>query len=187
MSGAVEHGTGRQCGTCSLCCKLLGIEELDKPQGQWCPHCDPPHGCMIYSRRPGECRAFNCAWLENAALGDEWKPTRSKMVLYFIDEGARLVAHVDPGTPDAWRRRPWHDQLRAWALRGIRNGPNVVVQIEDRVIAVLPDRDVDLGRLEKGDAGHIGEVQTPAGRRYVARKVPARDIAAPPSETDPAL
>jgi len=26
----------RQCGDCSLCCKVLGIPELDKPKDSWC-------------------------------------------------------------------------------------------------------------------------------------------------------
>src|SRR5262249_4530121 len=47
----------RECGKCSLCCKLLPIQELNKPIDTWCPHCRPGHGgCTIYSSRPSECR-----------------------------------------------------------------------------------------------------------------------------------
>ena len=30
---------GRTCGTCTLCCKAVAVEELAKPIGDWCPHC----------------------------------------------------------------------------------------------------------------------------------------------------
>ena len=165
-------GTGRSCGTCSLCCKLVGIEALDKKAGVWCPHCDAPNGCTIYQGRPKECREFACLWLEDQRLGDEWKPAHSKIVLYVVDNGARLIALVDPGSPHAWRRQPYYDQLKAWARRGIRSGPKVVVRIDSRLIAILPDRDVDLGRLAKGDGIFIGVRMTPEGPRYVAEKVP---------------
>src|SRR4051794_5389247 len=31
----------RQCGDCSLCCKVMEIATLDKPPGSWCWHCKP--------------------------------------------------------------------------------------------------------------------------------------------------
>jgi hypothetical protein len=38
----------RECGKCSLCCKLAPIRELNKPIDAWCPHCRPGHGgCTI--------------------------------------------------------------------------------------------------------------------------------------------
>lgn len=171
MPESTQPETHKECGACSLCCKLLGIEELSKPQGTWCPHCAKPSGCTIYDRRPQECRDFACGWLENPALGPDWQPSRCKIVLYFIDDGARLIAHVDRGTPDAWRREPYYGQLRSWARRWIRTGPKVVVRIGSRLIAILPDRDVDLGNVAKGETIFIGERMTPAGPRYVAEKV----------------
>ena len=38
---------GRQCGTCTLCCKLLGIKEINKPDWTWRTHCKPGRGCEI--------------------------------------------------------------------------------------------------------------------------------------------
>lgn len=163
----------RGCGTCSLCCKLLGIGALDKRAGAWCSKCAPPNGCTIYDTRPTECREFSCAWLDSPTLSEEWKPARSKIVLYAIDGGARLIAHVDPGSPNVWREQPFYDQLKSWSRRGIRSGPSVVVRIDNRLIAILPDRDVDLGRVGAGDGIFIGERMTPAGPRYVAEVVRA--------------
>lgn len=161
----------RECGTCALCCKLLGIAALDKPAGTWCANCAPPHGCTIYDTRPQECRDFACVWLESKVLGEEWKPSRSKIVLYLIDDGSRLIAHVDNGAPNAWREQPYYDQLKLWARRGMRSGPKVVVRVGERLVAILPDRDVDLGRVAKGDTIFIGEKLTPTGLRYVAEIV----------------
>jgi hypothetical protein len=76
MGEPVAIVPGRACGSCSLCCKLLRIEELDKPAGVWCPHCQAGlGGCKIYGVRPGPCRSFHCAWLINPELGPEWRPT----------------------------------------------------------------------------------------------------------------
>ena len=30
---------GRACGSCTLCCKTMGVDELAKPPGVWCQHC----------------------------------------------------------------------------------------------------------------------------------------------------
>ena len=60
---------GRECGDCTLCCKVMAIEQLAKPASAWCPHCKPGRGCRIYADRPAECRAFSCLWLVNDRLG----------------------------------------------------------------------------------------------------------------------
>ncbi|MGD9739810.1 MAG: hypothetical protein AB7O56_10820 [Bauldia sp.] len=171
VTAIAQRSAGRTCGTCSLCCKLLGIGELDKKPGAWCSKCDPPHGCTIYESRPTECREFACVWLESARLGDAWKPSRSRIVLYMIDGGERLIAHVDAGSPDAWRREPYYAQLKAWARSGIRSGPKVVVRIDNRLIAILPDRDVDLGDVRPGDAVMIGENPSGVGPTFIAKVV----------------
>ena len=165
----------RVCGTCSLCCKLVGIEALAKAPGEWCAHCLPGKGCAIYDRRPQECHDFSCAWLETRELGEEWRPARSRIVLYQTDGGARLIAHVDPGSPNAWRQRPYYQALKLWARQRMPRNQQVVVRIENRIIAILPDRDVDLGQLAPGDLVFIGRVSTPRGAEYVARKVPPRE------------
>jgi hypothetical protein len=170
-TGRADAAPARECGDCSLCCKLLGIEELGKPQGQWCPHCVKPNGCAIYDQRPQECRDFSCGWLESSSLGPEWQPSRCKIVLYVSEDGARMIAQVDLGTPNAWREEPYYRQLKAWARQWIKTGPNVVVRIGSRVVVVLPDRDVDLGRVAKGEKIFIGERMTTAGPRYVAEKI----------------
>ncbi len=97
---------GRACGTCSLCCKVVGVEELNKPIGAWCPHCKRQNGCAIYQARPPSCRTFVCQWLLADGLGPEWKPDRAKFALLKSDGGRHLTAFVDPGIPARGAARP---------------------------------------------------------------------------------
>ena len=51
----------RTCGTCTLCCTLTLVPELNKPERVTCEHCD--NGCRIYEGRPKACSDYQCAWL----------------------------------------------------------------------------------------------------------------------------
>lgn len=119
--------TGRKCGACSLCCKLLTVQPIDpepfaKPGYEWCQHCKPGQGCSIHSQRPSVCRAFACQWLINSNFGDEWYPLRSKMVLHETTDatGKRLHVVVDNGSPTAWRREPFYSGIRRLMQSGLR-------------------------------------------------------------------
>ena len=123
----------RTCGTCSLCCKLPSVSELNKPVDTWCKHAAPGRGgCMIYADRPQNCRGFICAWL-SGKIDDKWYPARCKMIItqrappHTVEQQGMLVT-VDPAYPNAWRREPYYSQLSAWARRHIiveiRVGPH---------------------------------------------------------------
>ena len=136
---------GRSCGTCSLCCKVLRIEETQSPAGDWCKHCDPGRGCRIHPTRPQTCRDFYCMWLTLGDIGEHWKPARSKMVLRSELDGARIAAHVDKSSPGAWLRAPYYQDLKRWAAIAAQGDNQVSVWIGMHAIVVLPERDVDLG------------------------------------------
>jgi hypothetical protein len=144
--------TGRQCGECSLCCKLLHVIELDKPGGQWCPHCRPgAGGCSIYETRPPICRGYYCGWMLSKNVGDEWQPLRAHMVLsYGRLNGIQCVTvTVDPAHPWAWTLDPYHAQLKRMAYHGLHVASAekialVQVRTVNRVWLVLPDRDVEI-------------------------------------------
>jgi hypothetical protein len=159
----------RRCGTCTLCCKLLTIEELGKPDGQWCPHCVQGRGCTIYSDRPNECRGFQCGYLMWPELGEHWLPARSKLVAAFKPDGMEIVFHVDPGVPNAWRAEPYYSEIRGMAGHAY----TIFVQIGRRVIAIFPDREVDLGVVAEDERIAIRE--EPGTRRLSAIKVKAND------------
>jgi hypothetical protein len=142
---------GRSCGSCSLCCKLLQIDELEKPAGTWCSHCASGRGgCAIYDRRPKECRTFYCSWLFTPQLGWEWHPRTSRMLILQETLG-HIAIYVDIGSPSAWRREPYYSQLKTWARAGVERGTQVVVYIKNRLVVILPNKDVELGTYNVGD------------------------------------
>ena len=158
---------GRACGDCTMCCKLLAIEALRKPVGAWCAHCDAGKGCRIYDGRPQECRDYYCAYLTWPDVAEAWRPSRSKIILDFDPTGQSLRAHVDPGRPGAWKAEPYYSQLKRWAARSGAGQFLVVVMIDDRAIVVLPDRDIDLGRIGPGETIATEQTRTPGGSTVV--------------------
>jgi hypothetical protein len=168
-------GEGRRCGTCTLCCKVLTVEELRKPNGEWCPHCVKGRGCAIYSERPNECRRFQCGYLLSPTLGEHWLPARSKLVVALKPDGREMVVHVDPGVPNAWRAEPYYSEIRSMADHAAATAGTVFVQIGRRMIAVFPDREVDLGVVAEDEMIAIHEVTGPGTRRREAVKLKADD------------
>lgn len=99
------------CGTCTMCCKTLGVDELDKPANTWCSRCSIGKGCTAYDDRPASCRDFECVWLQSqhrrhgeAAMPPELRPDRSHVVIGLTRDASNLVFVVDPNRPDAASR-----------------------------------------------------------------------------------
>jgi hypothetical protein len=119
--------TERTCGDCSLCCKVMGVEALQKAPGIWCQHARPGKGCVIHGDEafPPSCGEFACAWLENEDLPLELKPTRVHAFLTGAKPEhnplrADLLVHVDPAYPDAWRRKPLAGVIEKFLAAGQR-------------------------------------------------------------------
>jgi hypothetical protein len=125
---------GRTCGTCSLCCILPDIDELDKPANEPCRHCRAGGGCVAYDARPATCRDFYCLWRTDASLGPEWEPAVSGIMLYA--QGPQLTVLVDPAFPEDWRRAPYLGELEARARVLKAEGGYVVVYVGDAVTVV---------------------------------------------------
>lgn len=168
---------GRACGTCMMCCKVPAIEEFAKPPGVWCRHATSGKGCGIYEERPGSCRAFYCLWMQDESFGPEWKPEKAKFVVYVQRNGVNLQVAVDPNFPNAWTKAPYQAQIRKWVADGADRGHFVFVRIGARMIALLPDRDVDLGRVDAGDDIVVSRQPGAAGPIYdveIRRASPAQ-------------
>jgi hypothetical protein len=166
---------GRACETCTLCCKVLSITELAKPQGQWCQHCEIGRGCKIYDVRPGECRTFYCGYLTWPMLGTHWFPANSKLVVTSELEGMRIAIHVDLGRPQAWRQEPFYSEIKEWSRRAAEGMNQVVVMHGMRATVVFPDRDVDLGVVAEDERIITAESMTAGGLRLDALKLRADD------------
>jgi hypothetical protein len=93
----------RECGDCTLCCKLLVIPELGKRANLWCPHCEQSMGCLIHEELifPNSCKEFDCLWKQGYGTED-MKPSKSKVVMGCTTDGVNLVLYVDTTRPNAW-------------------------------------------------------------------------------------
>jgi hypothetical protein len=171
---------GRSCGSCSLCCKVFSVPDVDSPRSVLCQHCIPGKGCSIHASRPAICRNFYCNWLLIETLEPEWQPEQAKMVLQTIafSDALGLVVHVDPDFPDNWRLPPYYARIKGWALKAQQqteaNGPIyfVAVEVHRREYLILPDRDIDLGDFEDDEELQV-ERRVSNGRiEVLARKKP---------------
>jgi hypothetical protein len=151
---------GRDCGSCTLCCKVYDVPAVESVAGSWCRHCLPGRGCAIHETRPAHCRAFFCLWMTQGFLGPEWKPDKARFVLTMDPGTGWIFLQADPGAAQAWRKEPYQSQLRRWAQAG--NRP-VIVFVNRLATALLPDHEVQLGMI--GPADRLALREEPAGGR----------------------
>jgi hypothetical protein len=142
-----DIAAGKSCGDCGLCCKLIGVESIAKPQFTWCRHFKKTAGCGIYEDRPHDCRAFICYWLHVPNLGEEWRPDRTGFVMHIADGGARLNIEVDPINPQAWKAEPFYSTFKSWAAKGNSRGLVLLVWVGRRCFEITPGADIDRGML----------------------------------------
>jgi hypothetical protein len=134
MAAALPPPVKRSCGTCTLCCQLIGVAELGKKSFQDCVyrrgvlHAGGP-GCGIYAGRPRSCAAWACMWLR----GDpkDWpEAERPDRVGFVVDELADLIRingedtpaaqiWVSAGHDDDWGRDPAHAIIHALINKGL--------------------------------------------------------------------
>ncbi|MBO0757950.1 MAG: hypothetical protein J2P54_19060 [Bradyrhizobiaceae bacterium] len=112
-------------------------------------------------------------------LGDEWRPTKAKMVLSPGVDGKRMTVHVDPAFPNAWREEPYHGALRKLARDAADAKGQVVVYLKKSAIVILPDKDVELGELAPGDHIAVDVRETSSGRVFEAHRIPADELLPP--------
>ena len=166
---------GRDCGACTLCCKVFDVPSLAKPAGRWCQHCLPGKGCGIHETRPEHCRAFFCQWMTDASFGPEWKPDIAKFVITVDPISRYLLVQVDPGQPKAWRQEPYLGTFRRWAEALLAHDRLVIVFNNKSGTVITPKDEVELGVLGPQDRIAVKLRITPQGPVYdIARnKVPA--------------
>jgi hypothetical protein len=124
-----DTGTGRVCGSCTLCCKVVPVPgpPLHKPANVRCKHQRTGKGCTIYAHRPLPCRVFACRWLCDRETAGMPRPDRCHYVIDIKDDYVEAVDNetgersrvgviqvwVDAGFRDAHR----DPALRAYMLR----------------------------------------------------------------------
>ena len=172
-----EHGPQqaavKPCDSCSMCCKLLHVTALNKPQGRWCVH-HAGGKCGIHAVKPFECSVFQCFWTVTPSLGEDWRPDRAKLILW-SDGANRLIVEVDSASPQAWRREPYYSQMKTWASNALPRGGQVVAYLEHETFVILPNRHVALGVMGPQDQLYIEHL--PEGG-WNARKVDSEEAEA---------
>jgi hypothetical protein len=109
---------GKSCGSCTLCCSVLEIEELSKPAGPLCGTCVAGAGCAIYAVRPQVCRDFECEWLMSRELARQFRPDLIGAILMEDPDSDEYRAVCAPERPMAWRHPKVFAHLVAMAKSG---------------------------------------------------------------------
>jgi len=136
----------QDCGSCSACCFLMSVPDINKPAAIWCQHAVRPHGgCAVYGTdaKPQACSDFACLWLvsQDRAREDrmplDMRPDRSHVMFHDArDDKNVLYAHVFPTAPDAWHR----PDVKAHIDMVLERGCGVEVIIGRRRIVLAEDR-----------------------------------------------
>ncbi len=132
MSLPSPSATREGCGSCSLCCNLLAVPELDKQENCWCWHVNFGHdGCSIYRDRPTGCKNFSCEWLKSHQNLDrvpwpmELRPDNSHVVFAVakVNTGDGVVecigVHEDPAFDEPSKQFPVSNLIEYMRNNGI--------------------------------------------------------------------
>jgi hypothetical protein len=166
--------TDRQCGSCTLCCKLLPVHHgaqvdgIDLP-GSWhkpantrCRFQRHSKGCSIYDARPISCQMWNCRWLVNDDTDDMSRPDRAHYVIDVVpdfitftdpDDNEREIAKleivqvwVDPAHPEAHK----DPTLRSYLERRSHEGVVALIRNGSHdAFVLLPPNMTGRGWVEK--------------------------------------
>jgi hypothetical protein len=137
----------RACGSCSLCCTVLRVDELRKLGGTPCAHQRTGGGCGIYEARPEICRAYRCLWL-GGGLRDGDRPDALRAVLDVVSQGASVWLEIREAEPGAFERSP---RLREIAREYRQSMP---VRISDTADVLDPERRFRV-LLPDGEERHV--------------------------------
>lgn len=139
---------GRKCGECSLCCKILPVQDanLDKAHGVRCKH-QRRGGCKVYAFRPQKCAQWSCGWLLGIGVDGLSRPDRAG---YIIDPVADYTtvswsgrAPFDLPAVVVWTedRESWmHDEeLKKFFVRWAEQGFSAIVRYSPTLaVCVFP-------------------------------------------------
>lgn len=123
--------TGRSCGDCQLCCKLVPVEEIGKPGNTRCRFQKSGKGCSIYEFKPDSCSHWSCAWLTGKDTENIKRPDKGHYIIdgYFTymdlligDEEKQFKAlqiWVDPKHKQAYQDAALFKYIMKYAERDI--------------------------------------------------------------------
>ena len=151
----LKPAQARECGTCTMCCKLIEVTELEKPQNVWCKQCKPGKGCGAYDTRPSDCRTFYCGWMADLSFDDSWRPDRAKFIMTYEPGTDRMFIVCDAGFPGAWRREPFYARLKSFLTAPGMERQQIVITTGRKLTLLVRNGEFDLGDHDKGDKINI--------------------------------
>lgn len=111
------------CGTCTYCCHVMKVKELNKPANTACTHCVEGSGCTIYNDRPASCRQYECLWFRSQQfdkpLSPGLRPDQCRVVIGTINNGNEIVLYTEPAHRNAWQEPAFSEALGLFVTRGI--------------------------------------------------------------------
>jgi len=147
-----RRAAARSCGSCSLCCTVLRVDELGKRAGEDCSHqrvgiatdltdatdttiatAATEGGCGIYATRPTICRSYRCLWRQGGLEEDE-RPDLTGGIVDLETVGIGLRLGIRLKSRGQFERSP---KLQAIAERYRSEMP---VRITDAEDVMNPDR-----------------------------------------------
>jgi hypothetical protein len=132
--------TNNNCGTCTACCKVFAIAELQKKPGEWCKHCHIGVGCTVYEIRPDACQEFECLYLMSQSrahpMSESLRPDRCKIVFSPSTNEGVLSGMTMPGAPLAWQK----PEVRSLIAKLVKANFRIVVGSPTATTRLMFDR-----------------------------------------------
>lgn len=143
-----DKPSGRVCGDCQLCCKLVPVPAIEKPAGKRCKHARTGKGCVIYDHRPFDCRSWSCRWLADRAHTEGMqRPDRAHFVIDLVpdtikqkfgDGTERIISVIQIWLDPAFREVAKGAELRRYvALMADKYGFPSLIRLNSRDAYVL--------------------------------------------------
>jgi hypothetical protein len=127
----------RQCGDCTLCCRLLPVGSLKKKANEACRHLHSK-GCRIYDMRPTDCQLWSCRWLTGESTENMPRPDRCGYVIDMMpdavmvnDRGEKTLAEVVvvwASSETCWQNERFYE----WVDRCATDGKAVLIRYDER-------------------------------------------------------
>jgi len=144
----------RECGSCSACCGVLAVAELEKGTYEACTHVCT-RGCGIYAERPGSCRSFECQWLRGTLEVD------GGVDLGLRPDACGVIFEYQPETAFGEAYAAWEVEPGASARGHARS---IIEGLEERFLVVIMTHrpDGEEGRVDRRFVGPPDRVQQSA-------------------------
>ncbi len=131
----VQSKEPRACGSCNLCCTVMGVKELGKEKDVRCNLLTKSGSCSVYGKHPPSCQEFKCLWLQGI-LPSNLFPGSVRAVGATTDEGNCLVWHVAKHeSSDVYRKGKLRDFIDTMGAKGI---PSIIAHGDKRLILHPP-------------------------------------------------